>query len=154
MEINLITSIVIDPAHGGKDSGTMGTKRFDIYEKHIALLVSLKLSEYITNQFPEVNIHFTRKKDVFLELYERTEIANKLNADLFISIDWADYRITSYEALAMGTKVILSDETDTDEFLIKSSYLYITSPTIKDTAECMKQALEDEPKVKINLAFL
>ena len=83
---NLITTIVIDPGHGGKDSGTMGTKRFDIYEKHIALLVSLKLSEYITNQFPEVNIHFTRKKDVFLELYERTEIANKLNADLFISI--------------------------------------------------------------------
>lgn len=83
---NLVTTIVIDPGHGGKDSGTMGTKRFDIYEKHIALLVSLKVSEYISKQFPEVNIHLTRKKDVFLELYERTEIANKLNADLFISI--------------------------------------------------------------------
>ena len=81
-----IKTIVIDPGHGGKDSGTMGTKRFKIYEKHVALAVSLKLGKYISDAFPEVEIIYTRDSDFFLELNERTEIANKANADLFISI--------------------------------------------------------------------
>ena len=81
-----IKTIVIDPGHGGKDSGTLGTKRFKIYEKHVALAVSLKLGNYIAEEFPDVKIIYTRNTDVFLELNERTEIANKSNADLFISI--------------------------------------------------------------------
>ena len=81
-----IRTIVIDPGHGGKDSGTLGTKRFKIYEKHVALAVSLKLGNYIAEEFPDVKIIYTRDTDVFLELNERTEIANKSNADLFISI--------------------------------------------------------------------
>ena len=82
----ILKKIVIDPGHGGKDSGTMGTKRFKIYEKHIALAVSLKLGDYIKNKFPEIEVVYTRKSDIFLELNERTELANKINADLFISI--------------------------------------------------------------------
>jgi len=81
-----IRTIVIDPGHGGKDSGTMGTKRFKIYEKHVALAVSLKLGDYIKNAFPNVDVLYTRDSDVFLELNERTELANNANADLFISI--------------------------------------------------------------------
>ena len=81
-----IKTIVIDPGHGGKDSGTMGTKRFKVYEKHVALAVSLKLGKYISENFPEVEVIYTRDSDIFLELNERTEIANKSNADLFISI--------------------------------------------------------------------
>ena len=81
-----IKTIVIDPGHGGKDSGTMGTKRFKIYEKHVALAVSLKLGDYIKNAFPNVDVVYTRDSDVFLELNERTELANNANADLFISI--------------------------------------------------------------------
>jgi len=81
-----IKTIVIDPGHGGKDSGTMGTKRFEIYEKHVALAVSLKLGNYIKNAFPEVDVIYTRDSDIFLELNERTELANNVNADLFISI--------------------------------------------------------------------
>ena len=83
---NQITTIVIDPGHGGKDPGTMGTKRYTKYEKDIALSVALKLGDYISNKFKDVKIIYTRKKDVFLELYERTEIANNAKADLFISI--------------------------------------------------------------------
>ena len=75
-----IKTVVIDPGHGGKDSGTMGTKRFKIYEKHVALAVSLKLGQYITDRFPDIEVIYTRDKDVFLELNERTELANKLNA--------------------------------------------------------------------------
>jgi len=81
-----IKTIVIDPGHGGKDSGTMGTKRFEIYEKHVALAVSLKLGSYINKVFPEINVVYTRDKDVFWELNERTDLANNANADLFISI--------------------------------------------------------------------
>ena len=82
----VLKTIVIDPGHGGKDSGTMGTKRFKIYEKHVALAVSLKLGEYIKNAFPMINVIYTRESDVFLELNERTELANNADADLFISI--------------------------------------------------------------------
>ena len=83
---NILNTIVIDPGHGGKDSGTMGTKRYKKYEKHIALAVSLKLGEYISNEFPDINVIYTRKTDIFLELNERTELANNSSADLFISI--------------------------------------------------------------------
>ena len=83
---NKLKTIVIDAGHGGKDSGTMGTKRFEIYEKHIALAVSLKLGNYIKASFPEIEVIYTRDSDVFLELKERTQIANNANADLFISV--------------------------------------------------------------------
>ena len=63
-----IRTVVIDPGHGGKDSGTMGTKRFKIYEKHIALAVSLQLGNYIKKSFPEIEVIYTRDSDVFLEL--------------------------------------------------------------------------------------
>jgi len=81
-----IRTIIIDPGHGGKDSGTMGTKRYTQYEKHIALDISLKLGNYIKEAFPNIEIIYTRKTDVFLELWERTELANNKNADLFISV--------------------------------------------------------------------
>ena len=83
---NKLRTIVIDPGHGGKDSGTMGTKRYTQYEKHIALDISLKLGNYIKEAFPDIEIIYTRKTDVFLELWERTELANEKNADLFISL--------------------------------------------------------------------
>ncbi len=82
----VLKTIVIDPGHGGKDSGTLGTKRFKIYEKHVALAVSLKLGKYINDAFPSIDVKYTRDTDVFLELNERTELANNVNADLFISI--------------------------------------------------------------------
>ncbi len=83
---NKLQTIVIDPGHGGKDPGTLGTKRYSKYEKDIALSVSLKLGYYISNSFPDIKVIYTRKEDVFLELNERTRIANKSNADIFISV--------------------------------------------------------------------
>ena len=83
---NKIKTIVIDPGHGGKDPGTMGTKRYKTYEKDIALDISLILGGYIETYFPEVEVIYTRKTDVFLELWERTKLANNKNADLFISV--------------------------------------------------------------------
>ena len=63
---NKLKTIVIDPGHGGKDPGTLGTKRYSKYEKDIALSVSLKLGNYISNSFPDIKVIYTRKEDVFL----------------------------------------------------------------------------------------
>ena len=75
--------LVIDPGHGGKDSGAPGaiTK-----EKNINLAVATLLGEYIEKEHPDVEIVYTRKTDVFVELDQRSNIANKAKADLFISI--------------------------------------------------------------------
>jgi N-acetylmuramoyl-L-alanine amidase len=78
-----LKTVVIDAGHGGKDSGARGSKSM---EKDIVLSVALKLGEYIEESFPEVNVIYTRKTDVFIPLHERAEIANKNHADLFISI--------------------------------------------------------------------
>lgn len=78
-----IRTIVIDAGHGGHDSGCHGSSA---YEKHVALSVSLKLGKLIEEYFPDVKVMFTRKTDVFVELYRRAQIANENQADLFICI--------------------------------------------------------------------
>ena len=84
---NGIKKIVIDPGHGGKDPGNLGTGRYKKTEKHIALDISLLFGRYVNEAYPDIEIIYTRKtNDKFLELRERTELANNNNADLFISI--------------------------------------------------------------------
>ena len=78
-----IKKVVIDPGHGGKDPGAVGKKA---YEKDIVLSISLKLGDLIEKNFDDVQVIYTRKKDVFVELFKRAEIANTNNADLFISV--------------------------------------------------------------------
>lgn len=75
--------IVLDPGHGGKDPGCHGVKT---KEKDVALAVALKLGKYIEENLKDVKVVYTRSTDVFVELQERAEIANKAKADLFISI--------------------------------------------------------------------
>lgn len=79
-------TVVIDPGHGGKDPGNVGTGRFKRTEKDISLDVSLEVGRYIQENFPEVEIVYTRKTDIYPSLHERCAIANKATADLFISI--------------------------------------------------------------------
>lgn len=79
----LLSVIVIDPGHGGKDPGTLGRIS---KEKDVALSVALKLGKTIQNNLPGVKVVYTRTTDKFVELYRRAEIANKHKADLFISL--------------------------------------------------------------------
>ena len=78
-----IKTIVIDPGHGGHDPGCLGSRS---REKHIALAIGKKLAAAVRQQFPDVQVIMTRDADVFIPLHKRAAIANKNNADLFISI--------------------------------------------------------------------
>jgi N-acetylmuramoyl-L-alanine amidase len=78
--------VMIDPGHGGRDTGTPGTKRYKTTEKDIALDVSLALGKLIKKNLSNIKVVYTRDKDVFPTLKERAIKANKANADLFISI--------------------------------------------------------------------
>lgn len=75
--------VVIDAGHGGHDPGSLGSKA---KEKNINLGVALKLGRLIENNMQGVKVVYTRKKDVYLTLQERANIANKVQGDLFISI--------------------------------------------------------------------
>ena len=75
--------VVIDAGHGGHDSGAVGKTS---KEKNINLTVALKLGKLIEDKCNDVKVIYTRKKDVFVNLNRRAEIANKAKADLFISI--------------------------------------------------------------------
>lgn len=79
-----VKTVVIDAGHGGKDPGAIGPGK--TYEKDVALAVALKLGENIKKTYPGVKVIYTRSTDVFLELHERAEIANKNKADLFIAV--------------------------------------------------------------------
>ncbi len=81
--ISKIKTVVIDPGHGGLDPGCHGVNS---KEKDIALAVSLKLGKLIEENFPEVKVIYTRTTDIFVDLEDRAQIANKAKADLFISI--------------------------------------------------------------------
>ena len=78
-------TVVIDAGHGGKDPGAIsGCKK--IYEKDITLKVALAVGEDIKKKYPEVKVIYTRQTDKFVGLNDRARMANKANADLFISI--------------------------------------------------------------------
>ncbi len=97
-----VKTVVIDPGHGGKDSGALGKHSM---EKDVVLAIALKLGKYIEENFNDVNVIYTRTTDVFVPLYKRAEIANENDADLFISIHangLANPAIYGTETLVLG----------------------------------------------------
>ena len=80
-----LTTVVIDPGHGGKDPGALG-QTSATSEKHIVLTVSKLFGEKIKKAYPDVNVVYTRSTDKFIGLHDRAMVARNNNADLFISI--------------------------------------------------------------------
>ena len=76
-------TLVIDPGHGGHDVGARGAIS---KEKNINLSVALQFGKYVERNMPDVRVIYTRKTDVFIPLKQRANIANRANADLFISV--------------------------------------------------------------------
>ena len=80
-----LKTVVIDAGHGGKDAGAVSPDR-RTYEKNITLAISKLLGQKIQSAYPDVKVVYTRTTDRYVTLNDRAEIANKANADLFISI--------------------------------------------------------------------
>jgi len=76
--------IVLDAGHGGKDPGAIGPG--GLKEKDVVLDITKRLGRIIEKNLPEVKVIYTRQKDVFIPLQERTKIANEQNGKLFVSI--------------------------------------------------------------------
>jgi N-acetylmuramoyl-L-alanine amidase len=92
-------TIVLDAGHGGNDPGNIGN---GYREKNIALKVALEVGKIIEKQ-KDIKVVFTRKTDVFIELWKRGDIANNIKADLFISIHCDSNTSNAYGA---GTFVL------------------------------------------------
>lgn len=75
--------LVIDPGHGGKDSGCVGR---NAKEKDVVLKVARKFGDMVREKYPDVKVVYTRSDDRFVELWKRGQIANDNHADLFVSI--------------------------------------------------------------------
>jgi N-acetylmuramoyl-L-alanine amidase len=106
-----IDRIVIDAGHGGKDSGSLGYSKTK--EKDIALAVALKLGKLLEENFPDLQVIFTRKDDRFIPLEERGHFANKVEGDLFISIHTNAAKARN----AYGTEVYFLGQHKTDDAL-------------------------------------
>ncbi|MDL2315380.1 N-acetylmuramoyl-L-alanine amidase [Bacteroidales bacterium OttesenSCG-928-C19] len=97
-----LKTIVIDAGHGGDKPGAVGKKSM---EKDITLAVALKFGEAIKKNFSDVNVIYTRTTDVDVNLSKRSQIANKANADLFVSIhvnSSTNKDATGFETFVMG----------------------------------------------------
>ncbi|MGH9730853.1 MAG: N-acetylmuramoyl-L-alanine amidase [Candidatus Acidiferrales bacterium] len=110
-----ISRIVIDPGHGGHDTGTIGPH--GLLEKNVCLDVALRLGKLIHKKLPAAQVIYTRKTDVFVPLEERTAIANQAGADLFISI----HANSSHDEQARGIETYYLNFTSSPEALETAS---------------------------------
>tara|TARA_R110002167_G_scaffold105083_1_gene270471 strand:+ start:17942 stop:18592 length:651 start_codon:yes stop_codon:yes gene_type:complete len=96
--------VVIDPGHGGTDSGATGTN--GIKEKNVVLKVAKEMVRYNQNLFDNaLEIYLSRYTDTLISLGERTKLAKRLNADIFISLHCNH----SENPNAKGIEVYVSD---------------------------------------------
>jgi N-acetylmuramoyl-L-alanine amidase len=119
-----IYRIVIDPGHGGFDTGTIGPSGLE--EKTICLDIARRLGRLIEQRLPGTQVIYTRDSDVFIPLEERTRIANEKKADLFISI----HANSSHDPSARG---------------IEAYYLNFTTSPHAMAVAARENALAQEP---------
>ncbi|MDY3902576.1 N-acetylmuramoyl-L-alanine amidase [Peptoniphilus sp.] len=125
IEINGKLNIIIDPGHGGKDSGAIALDGYT-YEKDLNLLVAESLMEKL-NSNPEINATITRTRDEYVKLLDRASVSNDKNADLFLSIHFN----SSDNSSANGIEVLYASENN----------ISIKDTVQKHFANCLQKAL-------------
>ena len=134
-----IGRIVIDAGHGGHDSGTLGVG--GIEEKDVVLDVALRLGKLLHDRLG-AEIVYTRADDTFIPLETRTAIANKAQADLFISI----HANSSQDASARGVEVYyLNFTSDPDAMRVAARENAVSSQSVHELSDLVKKiALKDK----------
>lgn len=120
-------TIILDAGHGGKDPGN---SYHGFTEKDIALKTTLKVGGFL-NKIADMEVIYTRTTDVFVELVNRPKVANKVNANLFVSIHCNSVR--SYQPYGTETFVMGLSRTDLNlEVAKKENSVILLEDNIKD----------------------
>jgi N-acetylmuramoyl-L-alanine amidase len=133
-----VNIIVIDPGHGGKDPGNLGTGRYKDREKDVSYDVSLLVKQYIEQYLPDTKAILTRNENEFVELYQRTVFANRANADLFISI----HCNANDSKAAYGTESFVLGMGERDQRLNKTAQLENAARLLEDNWESNYEKLD------------
>lgn len=136
-----IKTVVIDPGHGGIETGAKG--KFGTLEKDITLTIGLRLKRIIERNLA-FRVEMTRDKDIDISLENRAATANNHKADLFISI----HTNSSYRRNAQGSETFFLSLNATDEEARRLAYLENTSaelerPLVEDSEDEIKMILWD-----------
>ncbi|XWN38772.1 MAG: N-acetylmuramoyl-L-alanine amidase [Balneola sp.] len=125
--------IVIDAGHGGHDPGNLGYKK-SAQEKDVVLSIAKKLGGYIEENLPDVEVIYTRETDEFVDLWERGSIANRAEADLFVSIHADGFTKSSVR----GASVFFLGLGSTDrsfEVMKEENQIYAHHEVVQDLSE-------------------
>jgi len=134
-----IGRIVIDPGHGGHDTGTIGPH--GLMEKDICLDVALRLGKLIEQRLPSAEVVYTRDDDTFVPLEQRTEIANDAKADLFLSI----HANSSPDHKARGTETYYLNLSGSSDAMAVAARENATSEnSVHDLQDLVKKIARDE----------
>jgi N-acetylmuramoyl-L-alanine amidase len=142
-----IGRIVIDAGHGGHDSGTLGAG--GIQEKDVVLDVALRLGKLLHDRLG-AEVVYTRADDTFIPLETRTAIANKAQADLFISV----HANSSPEPSARGVEVYyLNFTSDPEAMTVASRENAVSTQSVHELSDLVKKiALKDKIEESKELA--
>jgi N-acetylmuramoyl-L-alanine amidase len=134
-----ISRIVIDPGHGGHDTGTIGPH--GLMEKDLCLDVALRLGHEIEEKLPGAEVIYTRKDDTFIPLEERTAIANEAKADLFISV----HANSSRDAAARGIETYyLNFATSEESMAVAARENALAQSSLHDLQDIIKKIARNE----------
>jgi N-acetylmuramoyl-L-alanine amidase len=134
-----ISRIVIDPGHGGHDTGTIGPH--GLMEKDLCLDVALRLGHLIEQKLPAAVVVYTRKDDTFIPLEDRTRIANEAKADLFISI----HANSSHDPAARGVETYYLNFAASEESMeVASRENALAQESLHDLQDIIKKIARNE----------
>ncbi len=134
-----ISRIVIDPGHGGHDTGTIGPH--GLMEKDLCLDVALRLGALIEQKLPSAEVVYTRKDDTFVALEDRTAIANQAKADLFISI----HANSSHDHDARGIETFyLNFATSAESMEVATRENALSQSSLHDLQDIIKKIARNE----------